>query len=261
MATAEAVRGARGYLPRAALDRIEAGHLGWLAELRRVSIVFAEIVGLDAMADADALHQLLCALRDAVYRHEGSLRQFIADDKGTVIIAAFGLPPLAHEDEPARAVEAGMALVRAARGRGAQVAAGVTTATVFCGPVGNERRREYAVVGDGVNLAARLMKAAVAWGVLCDEPTARLAAGRLALEALPPITVKGKAAPGCAACSSRSPPAEAGSSPSWRERPAPANTATGGGRAAVRPRRRSPGGAAALGMGTLLGRGRAGASP
>ena len=43
------------------------------------------------------LFKVICAI---IYQNEGSVRQFIMDDKGTVLICVFGLPPLAHTDDP-----------------------------------------------------------------------------------------------------------------------------------------------------------------
>ena len=75
---------------------------------------------------------------------------------------------------------------------------GVTTGVVFAGPVGNSKRCEYAVIGDVVNLSARLMSAAqklskdssVEIAVLCDEVTAQDAATGVRFQRLPPIKVR-----------------------------------------------------------------------
>lgn len=78
-------------------------------------------------------------------------------------------------------------------GRGASI--GVTTGQVFCGTVGSQRRREFAMIGAPVNLAARLMQASKG-GILCDEATQRAATGlRLTFERLKPIMVKGREQP------------------------------------------------------------------
>ena len=71
---------------------------------------------------------------------------------------------------------------------------GVATGVAFCGAIGSDIRREYTVIGDVVNLAARLMQAAKG-RVLCDQQSTREETDRLAFEALEPISVKGKSEP------------------------------------------------------------------
>jgi len=73
-------------------------------------------------------------------------------------------------------------------------AIGLATGRAFCGAVGNEVHREYDVIGEVMNLAARLMQAAPDTN-LCDAATHRAARSRLRFQDLPPIPVKGKAAP------------------------------------------------------------------
>jgi len=72
---------------------------------------------------------------------------------------------------------------------------GVTTGRVYCGSVGSDRRQEYAMVGDIVNLSARLMVAAhkMKLAILCDEPTYKASRSKVPFQRLEPIMVKGKA--------------------------------------------------------------------
>ena len=74
---------------------------------------------------------------------------------------------------------------------------GVTTGDVFCGSVGSDKRQEYAMVGDIVNLSARLMVAAGRQdvGVLCDHMTYKKSTEKVVFEELDPIMVKGKSEP------------------------------------------------------------------
>eukprot|EP00947_MAST-08B_sp_MAST-8B-sp1_P006371 g6371.t1 len=92
-------------------------------------------------------------VQEAAYHFKGTLRQFIQDDKGTIAIVCVGLPPLFHEDNAARGVKIAQRVIA----NGVKATIGVTTGTCFCGIVGRAERREYMVVGDAVNMAARLM--------------------------------------------------------------------------------------------------------
>ncbi len=68
---------------------------------------------------------------------------------------------------------------------------GVTTGSCFCGSVGSSVRQEYAIVGDIVNLSARLMCASQV-NILVDKPTFSMAKARYPFEALDPFKAKGK---------------------------------------------------------------------
>ncbi|HEV3464991.1 MAG TPA: AAA family ATPase, partial [Actinomycetota bacterium] len=182
------------YLPRAMLASLVAGHEEWLAELRQITVVFANLPDLDHRAGLEEADEVMRALQGALYRYEGSINKLSIDDKGTTLVAALGLPPLAHEDDPARGVQAGLAMCAALAGLGLRAAVGVTTGRAFCGAVGHRRRREYTMLGAVVNLAARLMQEA-GDGVLCDAATAEAARSALAFEALTPVRVKGRVGP------------------------------------------------------------------
>ncbi|HSJ55674.1 MAG TPA: adenylate/guanylate cyclase domain-containing protein [Anaerolineae bacterium] len=141
---------------------------------------------------------------------------------GSKMLVLFGAP-VAHEDDAARAVGAALAMNealvtlderrqrRAARsrldegggdrradgageagGRGVRHRIGITCGLTFAGQAGSNTRREYTVMGDDVNLAARLMGAAQ-WGqILVSRPVRDAVADRFVFTALSPIRVKGK---------------------------------------------------------------------
>jgi class 3 adenylate cyclase len=71
---------------------------------------------------------------------------------------------------------------------------GLAAGKVFAGPVGSASRREYTVVGDVVNLSARLMQVCEDGAVITDEPTAQRVRDLIAFAELPPVQVKGKQA-------------------------------------------------------------------
>lgn len=70
-------------------------------------------------------------MQKIIYRYAGTLRQFIVDDKGSVLIAAWGLPPLAHENDPERAVLAALGISETLFKLGIMTSIGVTTGQTF----------------------------------------------------------------------------------------------------------------------------------
>ena len=97
-----------------------------------------------------------------LYNFEGTLCRFIVDDKGTGILAAFGLPPYAqHENDAVRGCKLAKNVVKNIQSKwGHKVSVGVTCGRVYAGVVGGHTRCEYTLHGSVVNLAARLMVAA-----------------------------------------------------------------------------------------------------
>ena len=104
------------------------------------------------------INHVLREVQTVTYAFEGSLNKFLVDDKGSTVVIVFGLPPLAHEDDPERATIAGHTLAARLRGMGMACCLGITSGVAFCGPVGAGMRREYSVIGDVVNTSARLMQ-------------------------------------------------------------------------------------------------------
>jgi len=94
----------RPYIPGTILARLAAGQEGWLAELRRVTVIFVNLPDLDYTMPLEQAQAVMQALQTAVYRYEGSINKLSVDDKGVTLVAAMGLPPLAHEDDAARGV-------------------------------------------------------------------------------------------------------------------------------------------------------------
>lgn len=197
----------RAYVPAAITTRLGVGQAAWLAELRRMTVVFIGVSSIDYTQD-DSLGQLQACVQRVqtiLYRYEGSLNKIVVDDKGTVLLLLFGAPPLSHEDDPLRALAFAHDLQQSMNedieekagnpGQGMsrlRLSIGITTDTVFAGPVGSPRRREYTVMGDTVNLAARLMQKAGTGGTLCDHRTYQEGRKHWNLEPLPPLTLKGK---------------------------------------------------------------------
>ena len=190
-------RAVRSFIPEVTLARLDAGQGEWLAELRRTTVVFVNVRGT-AARPPDALPQLqalAAGAQRATRRYDGWVKEITIDEKGTTIVVAFGVPPFSHEDDGARAIRAALAIRAEIEAAGLSAGIGVATGSAFCGPVGNPARRDFVVLGQHVNLAARLMQAAGADGVLCDRATHDDASGTEAFERLPPYVLKGMESP------------------------------------------------------------------
>lgn len=176
-------------------------------ERKPVTILFADVVGSTSLAermDPEDWRELINAaferLSPAIHRYDGTVAQLLGDG----MLVFFGAP-VAHEDDPARAVRAALDLLAASREFGAEVAAshgidfeirvGVNTGLVVVGAVGSGLRQEYLAVGDAVNIAARLQAAASPMTVLISEVTHRFVAPLFECLPLDPIVLKGKSQP------------------------------------------------------------------
>lgn len=148
---------------------------------RYVSTLFADVRGYTALAaehppeaTLEILNRYLTVVSDAVERHGGT----VADLLGDGVFAFFGAPVM-HSDDPERAVRAALAVQTAVMRLEIptmpdvrlQAGIGITSGEVIAGNVGSERRMHYAVVGDSVNVAARLQVAAGPGQILIDQPT------------------------------------------------------------------------------------------
>ena len=184
----------RGYIPAAIYARLAAGQTDWLGELRKVSVLFANLPGFSRETPIEDAQRLMVTLQRTVYQFEGSLNKMSVDDKGVSMLAGFGLPPVAHEDDAVRAISCAQALHERITQLGWKCSIGVASGRIFCGAYGNDQRREYTMIGDTVNTSARLMQAADGH-ILCGQATWREAESRFDFEILEPVRMKGKSEP------------------------------------------------------------------
>ena len=194
----------RPYISEAILGRIAAGQSDWLAELRKVTVVFINLPRLGQDTTLETAQELVQVLQRSVFRLGGSINKITQDDKGVMIDAAYGLPPLAHVDDAARGVQLAMLLRAEMQARQLQGSIGIATGRVFCGLVGNDQRRQYTFVGSSINLAARLMSLAGSQpglverdniGILCDRATYDGAREQVEFMERPSQSVKGRSEP------------------------------------------------------------------
>jgi len=169
------------FLPPALVTRLLSGQGAYVNEHRHISIMF---VGVDRIADMPTVMAL-------IEQWGGAVTRLDSGDKGLRVLALFGAP-IAYEDNAARATRCAMAIQDRL---GVQSRMGLSSGSVFCGEVGAPSRHEYTVMGDAVNIAARLMQAA-AWGeTLATESTRTAAADHAHWQARSALTLKGKAEP------------------------------------------------------------------
>lgn len=187
----------RRYIPSAVFKQIEGGTLTYVNEMRNISTIFISGSGVDVSADAGAqvAQNLMFSIQQACYSHEGTLNKFVIDDKGMLFLLVFGLPPLVHTDDPTRAVLSCFEMCLSFQQLQLTGRFGVTTGRAYCGVCGSSQRMEYTVLGDAVNLSARLMANAPAHGILVDTATKNLCTREVAFQELAPLTVKGKKDP------------------------------------------------------------------
>ena len=182
----------RAYIPYTVIARISAGQSHWLGELRLVTVLFVSLPEMNYATPLERAQMIMQQLQTELYRYEGSINKLNVDDKGTALLAALGLPPLSHEDDAVRGVLAALAIQQKLRELGLRSSIGISTGRVFCGSFGSELRNEYTLLGDSVNLAARLMQSALG-AILCDETTYRMASHATQFDCLSHVQLKGKA--------------------------------------------------------------------
>lgn len=177
-------------------------------ERRVVSIIFTDIRSFTTLSENAPSDQVVIWLNDYFSRMHaivdgrgGHINKFLGD--GLMIV--FGAPESRGDEEEARhAVACGLEMLVAVermnvewQGTGRpiiKIGVGITTGEATCGVVGAERRLEYTIIGDTVNLSSRLESTTKEYGVplLASESTARLLDDRYATRALGEVKVKGK---------------------------------------------------------------------
>ncbi len=171
-------------------------------ERRPVTAVFVDIVGSTSRAEQLDPEDVLALLepyyerlRHVLEQHGGSVEKFIGD----AVVALFGAP-VAHEDDPERAVRSGLAIIAAIDALNAEdpsrelrVRVGITTGEAIVSLEARIGEGQGMAWGDVLNTAARLQSAAPINGVLVDERTYRSCRAAIEFEDAEPITAKGKA--------------------------------------------------------------------
>lgn len=189
----------RPWLLPPVYERLKAGRGRFLTEIRPAVALFLKFAGLDYDRDDAAGEKLDAYVRlvqNILAYYEGYLIQLTIGEKGSYLYAAFGAP-LAHDDDPCRAVAAALEL-RSPAARleiAGEVQVGISQGRMRAGAYGGPTRRTYGVLGDEVNLAARLMQHAEPSQIVVSQHIADAVAADFRLDYIGPISVKGKREP------------------------------------------------------------------
>ncbi|HMC37359.1 MAG TPA: AAA family ATPase, partial [Actinomycetota bacterium] len=176
-------------------------------ERKVITVLAADLSGSTSLGERLDPEETKLVIGEAIGRIVLAVEELggtVKDLAGDGVLALFGAPA-AHEDDPERAVSAGLRIAREIEAYGAEVErgwgiagfavrVGIATGTVVLGPVGGGTRVEYGATGDTVNTAARLQVAASPGTVMVDEPTQRLTRALFGWNGPHERSLKGKSA-------------------------------------------------------------------
>lgn len=194
------------YVAREVVDEIlkDPERLALTGERREVTVVFCDVRGFTPLSErlspeevVSLLNEFYNLMIDTTFKHDGTLDKFLGD----AVMAIFGAP-IPHPDHALRAIRTAIAMqegiVTLNEKRLTEskepitVGVGVSAGEVVAGTVGTEDRMEYTVIGDSVNLAARLESNAKPGQILISGRTHDKVRGHVEVRALGPLRVKGK---------------------------------------------------------------------
>ena len=172
---------------------------------QKVTVMFADIRGFTSLAEkmapeqvVEILNEYFTRVTEIIFDFGGTLDKYLGDG----VMAVFGAP-LSKGNDALNAVKAATAIQRMVKelNRDASernwpelhVGIGINTGVVTAGNIGSPRRLDYTVVGDAVNVAARLMASAEKGQILITDETKGELPNEFSVAALPPLKVKGKA--------------------------------------------------------------------
>lgn len=172
-------------------------------EKRMVTVLFADIKGFTPMAEntppvelVNTLNDFFSVMIDVIFKYEGILDKFIGD-----AIMAFWNAPLEQNQPALKAVTAALHMQKGLMGlnkrrvdRGKfpiSMGIGINTGEAVAGVIGSEKKMEYTIIGDTVNVAQRLESVTEPGQVLVSESTYMLTGGRLSANELPAKPLKG----------------------------------------------------------------------
>ena len=180
----------------------------WLkGEKLEATVMFADIRGFTSFSENTVPEDVIAVLNnhftlatEIIFQYDGHVDKFIGDE----IMAVFGVL-LEHEDHPARAVMAAVALqkelntvnlkLESSGKKPVKVGIGINVGELIVGNIGSKKRMEYTVIGDTVNVASRLTSLAGPDEIIISDSVYQKVCEFVIVEELDPVMVKGKSAP------------------------------------------------------------------
>ncbi|MDD2702635.1 MAG: adenylate/guanylate cyclase domain-containing protein [Candidatus Omnitrophica bacterium] len=178
-------------------------------ERKQISVIFSDVRGFTSFSEGHQpeevvamLNEILNSQVEILFKHNGTLDKFVGDE----MMAFFGAPGEIHKNDHAlmavrTAVEIQAKMVELqtswanTKKDSLAIGVGINSGDMVVGNMGSLERMDYTVIGDNVNLAARLCSAAGKNEILISEFTYERVKDHVVADALEPITVKGKAKP------------------------------------------------------------------
>ena len=182
------------YLHPSIAQRLRDKQTTFINERRNVTVLFVQFRNLDDVHDASLGKRLVSyfnAVLRIVQRYDGYINKVEVGDKGSTYLILFGAP-VAHENDADRAAHCALELHALEH---AEISIGMHTGFVFSGLIGSDIRQEYTVIGDVVNVAARLMQIADSGQILITQVTNTALSSAFITDPLPVVWVKGKNEP------------------------------------------------------------------
>jgi PAS domain S-box-containing protein len=175
---------------------------------RNATVFFADIRGYTSFSESrdpeaivEILNEYFSEAVDSVVQYKGYIDKFIGD----CIMAVWGVPLMHQKDDAINAVSCAVTLQNLVRStkrkvflneaRNLRIGIGINTGPLVAGNLGSMQRMDYSVIGDTVNLAARLESAAGAGEIIISQSTRDNLGDRFELEKRESIRVKGKERP------------------------------------------------------------------
>ena len=157
----------RTFVPAAITGYLDIEQENWCKDVRMLTIMFiqlsVDLKDTETPKGREKIQNVVSTVQVCVYKTRGSLNKFLMDDKGSVILCCWGLPPFSTSDDSVRAVYSANLIVKELKEKyNVKALIGITTGSCFTGVCGSSGgRREYSLLGEIVNLSARYMQTAI----------------------------------------------------------------------------------------------------